>query len=73
MSGLEALYRDRIDFIHIEWDDPDSQVVLQYFGIFNRSTYLLLDPLGQVLFRWAGPLSEASVREQFDLALAGSQ
>ena len=69
MSRLEASYLDQVDFIHIDWDDSDSDPVLQYFGIFNRSNYLLLTPEGEVIFRWFGPLSETAVRDQIDLAL----
>lgn len=70
MSSLQDNYQDQIDFIHIDWDDPDSEPVIEYFSIFRRSTYILLAPDGTVLWQLVGPLNEATVEGEILKALA---
>lgn len=62
-----------IDFINIDWDDSDSRQVLEYFGILRRSTYLVIDPEGNILWQWIGPLDGDSVSVEFDTALENLQ
>ena len=69
VSSLENQYKDQIDFIHVDWDDPDSDPVIEYFAVFRRTTYILLAPDGTVLWQWVGPLSVATFEQEFAKAL----
>lgn len=70
VSSLQNNYQDRIDFIHVDWDDPDSDPVIEYFAVFRRTTYILLAPDGTVLWQWVGPLNEETVEAEFQKALS---
>lgn len=69
VSSLESLYKDQIDFIHLDWDDPDSDPVFAYFQVRTRSTYILIAPDGTVIHKWVGPLDEFAVEEDILKAL----
>ena len=69
MSGLQTRFQDQVDFIHLDWDDPDSDPVLTHFNVFRRSTYLLIDPQGTVLWQWVGPLQEPAVTQEIQRAI----
>ena len=56
MSRLRGTYSEQVDFIHIDWDDPGSREVVDFFGVPRRSTYLLIKPNGEIIWRWIGPL-----------------
>ena len=61
VSRLASRYQGQVDFIHIDWNDPDSDPVIDYFHILRRSTYLLLTPTGRVEHSWIGTLDEQVV------------
>ena len=69
VSRLENNYKDQIDFIHIDWDDRDSDPVIEYFAVLRRSTYILLAPDGMVLWQFIGPLDEETVTGEILKAL----
>ncbi len=69
MSGLQNSYQEQVDFIHLDWDDPDSDPVIDHFNVLRRSTYILIDPQGAVLWQWVGPLQEAVVAQEIQRAL----
>ena len=70
MSSLEQKYGGQIDFIHVDWDDPDSQQVIDAFGAPRRSTYILVNPDGSIEWTFVGRLVEADVVAVFDAALS---
>ena len=70
MSRLQTDYGNRVDFIHLDWDDPGGQVVYQHYGVLRRSTYILLDPKGDILWQWVGPLNYDLVAAEVEKALA---
>ena len=69
VSRLSARFGDQVDFVHIDWDDPDSQEVIAAFGAPRRSTYFILAPDGQVLWTYVGLLDEEAVAGQLEIAL----
>ncbi|HNB54898.1 MAG TPA: hypothetical protein PK530_23315 [Anaerolineales bacterium] len=69
VSSLENLYKSQIDFVHLDWDDPDSDPVIEHYQVLRRSTYILLAPDGTVLWQWVGPLDELAVEGEFKKAL----
>lgn len=57
MNGLAADFGERIDFIHLNIDDPISQPARQRFGFTDRSQYTLIDSAGNIVQQWFGPLN----------------
>jgi hypothetical protein len=70
VSSLENQYGGEVDFVHVDWDDPDSQQVIDAFGAPRRSTYILLNPDGSVEWTFVGRLEEADVAAVFEEALS---
>ena len=71
VSRFEDLYSDQIDFVHIDWDDSGTPEIARRFGVLRRSTYVLIDADGNVLWTWIGPLTQAEVTAKIDEILAG--
>lgn len=71
MNGLAQRYGDRIDFIDMDIDKPETQPARQRFNMLQRSQYALIDPQGNVIQRWFGLLDEAQVAAYLDQYLAG--
>ena len=69
VSSLEIRFGDQVDFIHVDWDDPDSREIITGFGAPRRSTYFILDPSGEVLWTFVGVLDEAAVASELEIAL----
>ena len=69
VSSLQENYGDQIDFLHVDWDDPDSQPVIDAFGAPRRSTYILINPDGSIAWTFVGRLVEADVVGVFEAAL----
>jgi hypothetical protein len=72
VSRFENLYSEQIDFIHIDWDDPGTAEIAKRFGVLRRSTYVLIDADGNIVWTWIGPLTQAAVTGKIDEILAGS-
>lgn len=70
MNGLEQRFSEQVDFFVLDVDLPDTAVYMDQYAIRGRSTYVLLDPEGNELGRWAGPLNEAGVAAQMENLLA---
>ncbi len=71
MHRLEEQFGDRVDFFHLDIDNSDYDVARQEYGLGRRHMYLLVDPNGQQLHAWVGPLNEAVVVQQMESLLAG--
>ncbi|MBL8165355.1 MAG: hypothetical protein JNJ61_25455 [Anaerolineae bacterium] len=61
MHGLEATFKDQIDFVHLNVDFQETLAARERFGIVQRSQYVLTDAAGEVLQRWLGFLDEETV------------
>ena len=72
MNRLEETYKDQIDFIHVNFDNPEAAEVFRTYGVTNRSHYYLLDAEGTILYQWIGPLREDEVATEIDNLLASS-
>lgn len=71
MNGLAQQYGDRIDFIDMDIDKPETDAPRQRFNMVQRSQYALIDPQGNIVQRWFGPLDAAQVAAYLDQYLAG--
>jgi hypothetical protein len=61
VHGLEATFKDQIDFVHLNVDFQETLAARERFGIVQRSQYVLADAAGEVLQRWIGFLDEEAV------------
>jgi hypothetical protein len=57
VNGLSTQFGERIDFIHLNIDDPNTRPARDRFGFTDRSQYALLDSAGNIVERWFGPLN----------------
>jgi hypothetical protein len=71
VNGLQAEFGDRIDFIGLNIDLPETLPIRQQFDIVQRSQYVLIDAQGNVLQRWFGFLDQEQVAEYLRGYLAG--
>ena len=66
VHGLEAEYYNKIHFVYLDADDPDTRVFQQALGFAYQPELYLLDPQGNVLYKWIGYVDEAGFRTIFD-------
>ncbi len=57
MNGLTADFGERIDFINLNIDDPNTRPARDRFGFTDRSQYALIDSAGNIVEQWFGPLN----------------
>jgi hypothetical protein len=57
VNGLSADFGERIDFIHLNIDDPNTKPARDRFGFSDRSQYALVDSAGNIVEKWFGPLN----------------
>jgi thioredoxin-related protein len=70
VHGLEARYGDRIGFVYLDVDDPNTDDLKQALDFRYMPYFVLLDGDGNILRRWAGPVTEAEFVAAFDDVLA---
>ena len=66
VHGLENEYRDRMNFVYLDVDDPANREFMQTLGRRAQPEFYLLDAEGNVLKQWFGIVPE----EDFELAFA---
>jgi hypothetical protein len=54
VHGLEAEYGDRVNFVYLDIDDPDTLPFKQQLGYIYQPHLFLLDGEGNVLEQWVG-------------------
>ena len=69
MSRLETRFGDQVDFIHVNWDEPEARSVISAYGVPRRSTYIILSPDGSVRWTFVGLLNEDLVAGEIEKAL----
>jgi len=72
VSGLEAQYGDRIEFVTLDWDDKSLNPIRERYGITGRTQYVLVDENDAVIQRWYGPLAMNNVTSVIDEWLAAN-
>jgi len=63
---LQGEYGDRVDFLHVDVENPGAMDAVGPLGITGQTQYLLLNDAGDVVQRWYGILNE----DELDTALA---
>ncbi|MEM6284306.1 MAG: hypothetical protein AAF787_19090 [Chloroflexota bacterium] len=70
MDRLEAAYGDEIQFILLNVDDPATLPLREQFNIVPRTRYVLVDPDGETVQFWIGPLSITTIDDDIGAWLA---
>jgi hypothetical protein len=65
VHGLEAEYFDRIIFVYLDADDPNTRPFQQELGFYYQPEVYLLDGGGNVLKKWVGFTSEEEFEQEF--------
>jgi hypothetical protein len=66
VHGLEQQWGDRIQFVYLDIDDPDTASFKRDFGYRYQPHFFLLDGQGNVVEQWIGPVSEGSFVSAFE-------
>jgi len=69
---LAEVFKDRVDFVYLNIDRPDTLEARQRFDIVARTQYVLIDAQGNTIKKWFGPLDEEAVKAAIDEFLASS-
>jgi thiol-disulfide isomerase/thioredoxin len=70
VQALETEYRYRMNFAHLDIDDPATCIFQSQLGFRTGPHYFLLDPQGRVLRQWVGYVTPAEFRQAFNAALS---
>lgn len=70
MNRLQEQFEDRVDFFHLSVDFVETLDVRQRYNMVRRSQYQLLNPAGETVMNWFGPLYEEEMVEQLEAKLA---
>jgi hypothetical protein len=71
VHGLEAEYWGRLDFVYLDREAPENREVVQKYGVTYQPVFILVDPDGGEVQRWAIPDPD-DLRAALDGYLASS-
>ncbi|SDG61762.1 cytochrome c-type biogenesis protein [Desulfosporosinus hippei DSM 8344] len=57
--ALEKEYRDKVNFIVVDIDDPQGQALARQFDIYYIPAFFVLDQQGQITYSASGPQSKS--------------
>ena len=66
VHGLEQQWGDRINFVYLDIDDPDTTPFKRQFGYRYQPHTFLLDGQGQIVTQWVGPVTEEQFVSAFE-------
>jgi thiol-disulfide isomerase/thioredoxin len=69
LLGLKREYRDRVNFIYLDIDNPANITFKRQLGFRMEPQFFLLDPQGKILKQWIGYVTVEQLRMAFDTAL----
>jgi len=69
LNGLEGQYKDRIQFVYLDIDNPATQPFKSDLHFRIEPEYYLLDGQGKVLKQWSGYVSREELQAVFDAVL----
>jgi thioredoxin-related protein len=69
VHGLEAKYADRLGFVYLDIDDPNTENLKQALGYRVQPHFFLVDGEGNVLQQWLGSVREDEFVSAFEAAL----
>lgn len=65
VHGLEAEFGDRMKFVYLDMDDPNTASLMKAVNFTYRPHFTLLDGNGSIVEQWAGIVSSNSLRDAF--------
>ena len=65
VHGLEAEYTDRMNFVYLDVDDPNTQELQSALGRRAQPEFYLLDADGNLIQQWFGTVSPEAFEEAF--------
>jgi thioredoxin-related protein len=54
VHGLEAKYSDRINFVYLDIDDPNTAGLKTDLNYIGQPQYILVDGDGKIIQQWLG-------------------
>lgn len=69
VHGLEAKYSNRINFIYLDIDDPNTANLKADLGYIGQPQYILMGSDGEVIRQWFGFVPEEEFSSTFDRIL----
>lgn len=69
VHGLEAKYSDRINFIYLDIDDPNTARLKTDLNFVGQPQYVLLNGNGKVIQQWFGFVREEEFVSAFNQIL----
>ncbi len=66
VHGLEDQYGDRINFVYLDLDDPQTEELKETLRYRNRPHFVLLDGAGNIVNSWVGVVDEADFVTAFE-------
>ena len=70
VDGLESEYGERIDFVYLNIDDPETAAAKEKYGYRVQPHFFLVDAGGEVIQEWLGPVSREAFAGAFEEVLA---
>ncbi len=70
VHGLENEYRERIEFVYLNIDDPDTTAAKEKYGYRVQPHFFLVDDNGEVVEEWLGQVGRDAFVTAFETVLA---
>ena len=65
VHGLEAEYSDRMNFVYLDVDDPNTKEIRDTLGRRAQPEFYLLDANGNILQKWFGGVAPEVFEDAF--------
>lgn len=65
VHGLEAEYSDRMNFVYLDVDDPNTKELQSALGRRSQPEFYLLDADGNVIQQWFGGVAPETLEDAF--------
>jgi hypothetical protein len=69
VDGLENEYGERIDFVYLNIDDPETAAAKEKYGYRVQPHFFLVNAEGDVVDEWLGPVSRDAFVTAFETVL----
>ncbi len=69
VHGLEARFSDRVGFVYLDVDDPNTAGLKEALGYRYVPHFFLVDGDGVVVQQWLGPVTAAEFVAAFESVL----
>jgi hypothetical protein len=69
VHGLEAEYYDRIQFVYLDIDDPQTASFKRSLGFYYQPHLFLLDGGGNIVQQWVGSVTGTELVAGFENVL----